>query len=244
MTGKIFVVGTGPGSREFISPRAMEAMNQSDVVVGYKTYIQLVEPFLQGKELVASGMKKEVERCQEVLQLAESGKVVSLISSGDPGVYGMAGIMLEVVDAQQSLVDVEIVPGISAASSSASLLGAPLMNDYVVISLSDLMTPWEIIKQRLHAAGTGDFVVSIYNPRSKTRVKQLDEAIEILKIYKSTKTPVGIVKHAMREKQEVIITDLENLAKQDVDMFTTLIIGNSQTRVINNKIVTNRGYQL
>ncbi|MDA3892524.1 MAG: precorrin-3B C(17)-methyltransferase [Salinivirgaceae bacterium] len=244
MSGKIYVVGTGPGSKDFICPVAIKAMENSDVIVGYKTYIKLVEPFIQNKELVSSSMMKEVERCEEVLRLAETGKTISLISSGDPGVYGMAGVMLEVVAAKKSAVEVEIIPGISAASSSASLLGAPLMNDYVVLSLSDLLTPWELIIKRLHAAGSGDFVVSIYNPRSKKRIQQLDTAIDILLEYQNPETPVGIVKHAMREKQEVIITDLANLKQQDVDMFTTVIIGNSQTKVIDNKMVTIRGYKV
>ncbi len=244
MVGKIFVVGTGPGDKQYICPIALEVMEKSDVIVGYKTYIDLVRPFLENKELVSSGMMKEVARCEEVLRLAETGKTVSLISSGDPGVYGMAGIMLEVVEASSSTIEVVVIPGISAASSAASLLGAPLMNDYVVLSLSDLLTPWEMILKRLHAAGSGDFVVSIYNPRSHTRIQQLDTAIDILLTYQSPQTPVGIVKHAMRDKQEVLITDLAHLKEQDIDMFTVLIIGNSQTSVLNGKMVTKRGYKV
>lgn len=244
MQGKIYVVGTGPGDKDFICPQAITVMNESDIIVGYKTYIQLIEPFMSHKELVSSGMKKEVDRCLEVLQLAELGKTVSLISSGDPGVYGMAGIMLEVVAEKKSTVEVEIIPGISAASSAASLLGAPLMNDYVVISLSDLLTPWEMIEKRLNAAGIGDFVVSMYNPRSKTRIKQLDIAVEILLKYQRPETPVGIVKHAMRDEQEVIITDLAHVREQEIDMFTTLIVGNSHTHVISGKMVTKRGYKV
>lgn len=244
MQGIIYVVGTGPGNKEYICPKAIEAMEQSDIIVGYKTYIKLIEPFIQNKELVSSSMMKEVERCEEVLKLAETGKSISLISSGDPGVYGMAGIMLEVVAANNSNVQVEIVPGISAASSAASLLGAPLMNDYVVLSLSDLLTPWELIEKRLHAAGSGDFVAAIYNPRSKTRIKQLDKAIEIFLKYQTPDTPVGIVKHAMREKQEVSITNLKHLNEHDIDMFTTLIIGNSKTKIIDNKMVAIRGYKV
>ncbi|TLX77000.1 precorrin-3B C(17)-methyltransferase [Labilibacter sediminis] len=244
MQGKIYVVGTGPGDKDFICPQAISVMNASDVIVGYKTYIELVKPFMPNKELLSSGMKKEVDRCLEVLRLAEEGKTVSLISSGDPGVYGMAGIMIEVVAEKKSEVQVEIVPGISAASSAASLLGAPLMNDYVVISLSDLLTPWELIVKRLNAAGMGDFVVSMYNPRSKTRIRHLEVAVETLLKYQSSDTPVGIVKHAMREKQEVIITDLNRVLDQDIDMFTTVIVGNSQTKVINGKMVTRRGYKV
>ena len=244
MQGLIYVVGTGPGDKEYICPKAIEAMEQSDIIVGYKTYIKLIEPFIKNKELVSSGMMKEVERCEEVLKLAKTGKTISLISSGDPGVYGMAGIMLEVVAAHNSKVHVEIIPGISAASSAASLVGAPLMNDYVVLSLSDLLTPWELIERRLHAAAGGDFVTSIYNPRSKTRIKQLNMAVDIFLKYQRPDTPVGIVKHAMRKKQEVIITDLEGLNEYDIDMFTTLIIGNSKTKIINGKMVAIRGYKV
>lgn len=244
MKGKIFVVGTGPGDQSYICPAAMEAMRQSDVIAGYKTYIELVKPFMEGKTLKSSAMKKEVQRCEEVLEMAEKGENVSLISSGDPGVYGMAGVMLEVAEAHHSDVEIEIVPGISAASAVASLLGAPLMNDYVVLSLSDLLTRWEVIENRIHACGAGDFVVAIYNPRSKKRIKQLEVAIDILLEYKSEDTPVGIVKHAMRENQEVSMTTLAELNDQDIDMFTTLIIGNSETKILNGKMVTVRGYKL
>jgi len=244
MTGKIFVVGTGPGDKEYISPQAMIAMENSDIIAGYKTYIELIRPVFPHKEYASSGMKKEVERCEEALSMAEKGKKVSLISSGDSGIYGMAGIMIEVVAANNSKVEVEVLPGISAATSAASLLGAPLMNDFVTLSLSDLLTPWDVIMKRVRAAGMGDFVVALYNPRSKTRIKHLDTTVDILLEYQSPETPVGIVKHAMREEQEVKITTLGELKNCDVDMFTTVIIGNSQTRIINGKMVTIRGYKL
>ncbi len=244
MNGKIYVVGMGPGGQDHITPKAMAAMQSSDIIAGYKTYIDLVKPFLGDKEFASSGMKKEVARCEEVLELAKTGKTVSLISSGDAGIYGMAGIMIEIVEAQNSDIEVEVIPGISASIASASLLGAPLMNDFATISLSDLLTPWEVIVKRLHAAGSGDFVVSLYNPRSKTRVKHLDTAIDILLEYQKPETPVGIVKHAMRELQEIQITTLGNLKNCDIDMFTTVIIGNSQTNVVNNKMVTTRGYHI
>ncbi|PID89483.1 MAG: precorrin-3B C(17)-methyltransferase [Bacteroidia bacterium] len=244
MKSKIYVVGTGPGNVAHITPKAMDALRDSDIIVGYKTYIKLIKEHFADKKFVSSAMKKEVNRCEEVLKLAETGKTVSLISSGDSGIYGMAGIMLEVVDAHKSELEVEIVPGITASIAGASLLGAPLMNDFVVISLSDLLSPWELIEKRIHAAGAGDFVICIYNPRSKTRIKQLDNAVEILLQYQSPETPVGIVKHAMRKEQEVIITDLQKLRKHDINMFTTLIVGNSKTKVINNKLVTVRGYKI
>ncbi|MCW3807182.1 precorrin-3B C(17)-methyltransferase [Plebeiibacterium marinum] len=244
MTGKIFVVGMGPGGQEHISPKAMEVMQTSDIIAGYKTYIDLIKPILPEKEYASSGMKKEVERCEEVMQLAKEGKTVSLISSGDAGIYGMAGIMIEVVNAHNSNIDVEVIPGISAATSAASLLGAPLMNDFVTLSLSDLLTPWELIVKRLHAAGSGDFVIALYNPRSKTRIKNLDVAIETLLQYQKPETPVGFVKHAMREKQEVHYTTLGELKNCDIDMFTTVIIGNSRTEMVGGKMVTIRGYKI
>jgi len=244
MGGKIFIAGIGPGDREYICPMAMEVMERSDVVVGYKTYVDLVQPLMPNKEYISSGMMKEVERCREVLLQANRGKTVSLISSGDPGIYGMAGIMLELAGNDQSDIPVEIVPGISAASSAASLLGAPLMNDFVVVSLSDLLTPWEIIIKRLHASAIGDFVISVYNPRSKNRIEHLNMAVDILLEYQKPETPVGIVKHAMRERQEVKLTDLNHLKEQDIDMFTTLIIGNSQTEIIRGRMVTKRGYKI
>jgi precorrin-3B C17-methyltransferase len=189
-------------------------------------------------------MKKEVDRCVEVLELAETGHTVSLISSGDAGIYGMAGIMLEIVAERQANIEVEVVPGISAATAAAALLGAPLMNDFVTLSLSDLLTPWELIQKRIRAAGEGDFVVALYNPRSKTRIAQLDTATDMLLTYRQADTPVGIVKQAMREGQLVQLTTLGKLKEADVDMLTTVIIGNSQTKVIDGKMVTVRGYRL
>ncbi|WP_068473979.1 precorrin-3B C(17)-methyltransferase [Saccharicrinis aurantiacus] len=242
MNGKIYIIGTGPGDKDFVIPKALISMQNSDIIVGYKTYIDLIRPFITDVELVSSGMKKEVDRCSEVLEIAKTGKTVSLISSGDAGIYGMAGIMLEIVEKSGTDIEVEVVPGISAATSAGALLGAPLMNDFVTLSLSDLMTPWELIVKRIKAACSGDFVMALYNPKSKTRVKQLEIAINTMLEYYKGDTPVGIVKHAMREKQEVSITTLDDVLNQDVDMFTTLVIGNSQTRVINGKMVTKRGY--
>ncbi|PTN09264.1 precorrin-3B C(17)-methyltransferase [Mangrovibacterium marinum] len=244
MQGKIILVGTGPGDKDYICPRALLALEQSDIIAGYKTYIELIKTLFPEKQFASSGMKKEVDRCVEVLELAEAGNVVSLISSGDAGIYGMAGIMLEIVAERQSEVPVDIIPGISAATSAASLLGAPLMNDFVTLSLSDLLTPWELIQKRIRAAGEGDFAVALYNPRSKTRIKQLDTAVDILLQYQKPETPVGIVKQAMREGQQVVLTTLGELKNADVDMLTTVIIGNSQTQVINGKMVTIRGYRL
>jgi precorrin-3B C17-methyltransferase len=244
MKGKIILVGIGPGDKDFICPRALHALEQSDIIAGYKTYIGLIKPLFPGKQFASSGMKKEVDRCVEVLELAETGHTVSLISSGDAGIYGMAGIMLEIVAERQANIEVEVVPGISAATAAAALLGAPLMNDFVTLSLSDLLTPWELIQKRIRAAGEGDFVVALYNPRSKTRIAQLDTATDMLLTYRQADTPVGIVKQAMREGQLVQLTTLGKLKEADVDMLTTVIIGNSQTKVIDGKMVTVRGYRL
>ena len=244
MSGKIYVVGTGPGFEEYLSIRAIEVLKECDVVVGYKTYINLIEKLIIGKEVISSGMRREVERCAEVLDIAEKGKKVCLISSGDPGVYGMAGIMLEMVDKANSAIEVEIIPGITSALSSASLAGAPLMNDFAVISLSDLMTPWNIIENRIVKAAEGDFVICVYNPKSTERIQQIAIFSNILLKHRKPETPVAIVKNAMREKSLVTLTSLKEMLSFPIDMTTTLIIGNSQTYISKGKMITPRGYQL
>lgn len=244
MNGKIFVVGTGPGYEEYLSLRAIEVLKDCDVVVGYKTYINLIEKLIEGKEVVSSGMRREVERCAEVIALAENGKKVCLISSGDPGVYGMAGIVLEMVDKANNGIEVEVVPGITSALSSASLAGAPLMNDFAVISLSDLMTPWEVIEKRTEKAAEGDFVICVYNPKSNERVQQIEIFTSILLRLRNPQTPVAIVKNAMRDKSCVTLTTLSEMLSFPIDMTTTLIIGNSQTYISNGKMITPRGYKI
>jgi len=189
-------------------------------------------------------MKKEVERCNEVFELAKNGKTVSLISSGDAGVYGMAGIMLEVLQKENSNIELEVVAGVTSSLYSASLLGAPLMNDFATISLSDLMIDFDVIKKRLELAAMGDFVISLYNPKSKERQNQIVEAQNILLKYRKSTTPVGIVKNGGRADCVVIITTLGDMLNHDIDMTTTIIIGNSQTYIWNNKIITPRGYIL
>ncbi|MTI65211.1 MAG: precorrin-3B C(17)-methyltransferase [Firmicutes bacterium] len=240
--GKIYVIGLGPGGREYTTPKAVKAIKSSDVIVGYKTYIKLIEDLLEDKKVLSSGMRKEVDRCKRALKKANEGKIVSLISSGDAGVYGMAGIMLEVYMKENKNIEVEIVPGISAANAAASSLGAPIMHDYVVISLSDLLTDWELIKKRLHCAAKGDFVVSIYNPKSKGRQKHIEIARDILLKYKDDTTPVGIVRNAKREGEEVKVTTLKHMLKFNIDMLTTVIVGNSNTYIKDGRIVTPRGY--
>lgn len=244
MKGKIYVVGTGPGFEEYLSLRAITVLKECDVVVGYKTYINLIEKLIEGKEIHSSGMRKEVERCQQVVDIALSGKNVCMISSGDPGVYGMAGIILEMVAQSNNGIEVEIVPGITSALSSASLAGAPLMNDFAVISLSDLMTPWEVIKTRVDKASEGDFVMCIYNPKSMTRVEQISIFKDIVARHRVPQTPVAIVRDAMRTEEAVTLTTLEEMLNHHIDMTTTLIIGNSQTYVANGKMITPRGYKI
>ena len=238
--GKIYVVGIGPGKKENMTFRAYEAMENSDIIVGYKTYVDLVKEYYPGKEMKSSAMTKEVDRCTEVLELARQGKTVSLISSGDAGVYGMAGIMLEIADED---MEVEVIPGITATNAAAAIAGAPIMHDYATISLSDLLTDWKLIKKRLELAAQGDFVVSIYNPKSRGRVTQIEEAREIMMKYKPKSTPVAIVRNAGREDERYIVTTLDEMLNNEIDMLTIVLIGNSNTFVKNGKIITPRGYE-
>ena len=238
--GKIYVVGIGPGKKENMTFRAYEAMEKSDIIVGYKTYVDLVKEYYPEKEMKSSAMTKEVDRCTEVLELARQGKTVSLISSGDAGVYGMAGIMLEIADED---MEVEVIPGITATNAAAAIVGAPIMHDYATISLSDLLTDWELIKKRLELAAQGDFVVSIYNPKSRGRVTQIEEAREIMMKYKPKSTPVAIVRNAGREDERYILTTLEEMLNHEIDMLTIVLIGNSNTFIKNGKIITPRGYE-
>ena len=237
--GKIYIVGIGPGKKPDMTFKAYEAMKNSDIIVGYKTYTDLVKKYFPSTEIKSSSMMKEVDRCIEVLELAKAGKNVALISSGDAGVYGMAGIMLEIADDE---IEVEVIPGVTATNAAAAITGAPVMHDYVTISLSNLLTDWELIKKRLELAAQGDFVVSIYNPKSRGRVTQIEEAQKIMLKYKPKTTPVAIVRNAGRENEEYVVTTLEEMTKHEIDMLTIVIIGNSNTYVKNGKIITPRGY--
>ncbi len=239
--GKIYVVGIGPGNMEDISVRAYRTLKEVDVIAGYTTYVNLVREEFQEKEFCASGMKREVERCQEVLELANQGKKVALISSGDSGIYGMAGIMLEV--AMESEIEVEVIPGITSTIAGAALIGAPLMHDQALISLSDLLTDWEVIKRRLEAASQGDFVISLYNPKSKKRVNQIQEARDIMLKYKKPSTPVALLRHIGREEENYDLCTLENFLEYEIDMFTIVLIGNSNSYIKNGRMITPRGYQ-
>jgi len=238
--GKVYVVGIGPGLHDHMTNAAKVAIEKADVIVGYSTYLEIIKDIIKGKEIDSSGMKKETDRCSRALEYAREGKTVAVVSSGDPGVYGMAGLVLELA----SDVEVEIVPGVSAANAAASALGAPLMHDYCVISLSDLLTDWELIKRRIDAAGMGDFVIALYNPKSMKRVKHIEIACEILLKHKSGSTPVGIVQNAKREGEKIVVTTLDDMLNHEINMFTTVIIGNANTYVKNGKIVTPRGYKI
>ena len=238
------MVGIGPGNLENMSIRAVEVIKSSDCIIGYKTYINLIKDLIEGKEVINSGMRAEVDRASHAIQKAEAGKVVSIISSGDPGVFGMAGLVLEVAKNAEQKIPVEIVPGIPSENAAAALLGAPLMHDHVTISLSDLLTPWEVIEKRVTLAAEGDFVVVLYNPKSSERKWQIEKTVEILLSKKSADTPVGIVKSAMRKKQNVTITNLGEVLEHPIDMTTILIIGNSTTFVYDNYMVTKRGYKV
>ena len=243
MSKKIYVTGLGPGLYEHMTEAAKNSLKDADVIVGYKTYIDLIKDLISDKEVLSSGMRREIDRCQDCLDLAEQGKTVTLVSSGDAGV---SGIMLEIVEKQKSDVEVVVVPGISAANAAASTLGAPLMHDYCVISLSDLLTDWEMIKKRLRCAGEGDFIVTLYNPKSKGRPDNIVEAQKILLEYKAPETPVGIVRNAKRANESYVITTLEKMCDEEIDMFSMVVIGNSKTYITEDhlKMITPRGYQL
>lgn len=240
--GKIYVVGIGPGNMEDISVRAYKTLKNVDVIAGYITYIDLVKDEFKEKEFYVSGMKKEIDRCEKVLELAKEGKTVALISSGDAGIYGMAGIMIEV--ALGSGIDVEVIPGITSSVAGASLVGAPLMHDQAIISLSDLLTDWEVITKRIDRASEGDFVISLYNPKSKGRTEQIVEAREIMLKHKAPSTPVALLRHVGREDENYTLTNLDEMLNYETDMFTVVIVGNSKTYVKEGKMITPRGYHL
>lgn len=235
------MVGLGPGDEAFLTPQAAQALQTADVVIGYSTYIRLIQPLLHDQTVLASGMKKEIDRAQAAVTLALEGKHVAVVSSGDPGVYGMAGLVLEVAPAT---LPVTVIPGVTAATSAAAALGAPLVHDFAIISLSDLLTPWSTIKKRLAAAASADFVIVLYNPRSRGRQEHLRQALEIILTHRSGSTPVGFVKNIGRPGESTVISTLAELPVEQVDMSTTVIVGNSQTKVVHNKMVTPRGYKL
>jgi precorrin-3B C17-methyltransferase len=248
--GRLRIVGIGPGDRDSLTPRAYQAVKNCQVIVGYKAYLKLLDTdpagsLLAGKEIISSGMTQELTRAGKAIEKALAGKDVCLVSSGDPGIYGMAGVILELLEKKGAAeISIEIVPGVTAASSCASLLGAPLMNDFAVISLSDLLTDAKVIEKRIRSTCQGDFVIVFYNPRSKKRIKPLEKASEILLKYRSPQTPVGIVRNARRADEEVILIPLkEMLTVKQIDLGTTVIVGNSKTFTKGNYMITPRGYE-
>ena len=240
---KIIVAGIGPGSREDITPAVTEALTQADAVVGYQFYFQFIRPFLRDDCVcVDTGMKKERQRAEQAFELAEQGKTVVVISSGDAGISGMAPLIYEMNRERGAEVEIESLPGISAFQKAASLLGAPIGHDMCIISLSDLLTPWEVIERRIKAAVAGDFVTAVYNPKSHGRYWQLYRLQELFLKTRPKDTPVGYVRQAGREEQVVRITSLGDFDPEDVDMFTVILIGNSQSYISDGKIITPRGY--
>ncbi len=244
--GKILLVGFGPGAKEHMSHRAIEAIKEADVVIGYSTYIKLVEDQLDGKEIVRKGMTEEIDRSIEAYEQAKQGKTVALISSGDIGVYGMAGptyeVLLQSGWTPDNGIEVEVVPGSTALSACASLVGAPLTHDFCSISLSDLLTPWPVIFRRLEAAARSDFVVALYNPKSGRRTQQIVEAQRILLQHRKADTPVAIVKSAYRAKQDIRLVRLDEMSDCKIGMLTTVLIGNSSTFIDHGLMITPRGY--
>lgn len=245
-TGKIMLVGLGPGSNEHLTYRARAAIAEADTVIGYVTYIRLVADLVEGKEVIKKSMTEELDRAIEALDRARQGKKVALVSSGDAGVYGMAGPTFEVLFqagwTPDSDIEVEIIPGASALNTCAALVGAPLTHDFCAISLSDLLTPWPVIARRLDATAMSDFVVALYNPKSGRRTRQIVEAQRLFLRHRRSDTPVAIVKSAYRKKQRIEFTTLEKMSECDIGMLTTVLIGNSNTFVKHGLMVTPRGY--
>ncbi len=239
---KIFVVGIGPGEYEQMTIRAVNALQSCDVIVGYTVYVDLVKEHFAEKEFLTTPMRREVERCRMAFEEAKKGRSVAMICSGDAGVYGMAGLMLE-IGQEYPDISVEVIPGVTAALGGGAVLGAPLIHDFCLISLSDLLTPWEKIEKRLLAAAEADFVVCLYNPSSKKRHDYLEKACDLMMRYKSPETVCGIVSNIGREGETGRVMSLKELRDTRVDMFTTVFVGNSQTAAIDGKMVTPRGYR-
>ena len=240
---KIYAVGIGPGDAGYLAPIAKDALHRCDVIVGYTGYITLIPELTQGKKIISTGMKGEVERCEAAIDEALKGSLVCVVSGGDAGIYGMASLLYELSE-NRANIEIEVIPGITAAVSAAAVLGAPLTNDFAVISLSDLLTPQETIVKRLEACAAADMVLCLYNPQSKKRSDYLEKACSIALRYKPADTKCGYVRNAYRgDDIESCVCTLSELRAANVDMFTTVVIGNSATKIINGKLVTVRGYR-
>ncbi|MDW0156090.1 MAG: precorrin-3B C(17)-methyltransferase [Nitrososphaeraceae archaeon] len=247
--GRLYVVGVGPGHHDHMTFRAKQVIEESEIIVGYDTYVSLVEDLIEGKEVYRYAMTQEVDRANQAIEFAEKGRIVSLVSSGDPGIYGMVGLIYEILADREWKHDegiyVECVPGVSSLNSCSALIGSPLMTDFAVVSMSDLLVPWEIIVKRVEAAALGDYVTVIYNPASKKRIHQLKDTKDIFLKYRKPDTPVAIVKGAFRDSQKVVVTTLEKLLDYNdmLGMITTVIIGNSSTFNYNGLMINPRGYK-
>lgn len=240
--GTLFVVGLGPGSPGLLPPDAVEAIDRAEVVVGYRGYLEMLAPRLEGKILVSRDLGEEIDRAADALRLAEEGNIVAIVSSGDAGVYGMGGVVFELAARQRSAAEIVMVPGITAACSAAARLGAPIAHDWACISLSDLLTPWDVIARRVEAAARADFVIALYNPASRTRTWQCPAVAEMVGRFRPPETPVGLVENAFRSDERVEIIRLDQLATARVTMFTTVVIGSSRTFVSEGRMITPRIY--
>ncbi len=241
--GKLYIVGIGPGGIEHLTKKAEKVLLSSEYVIGNGTYLDQVAILIKGAKVIRSGMGGEVERAKKAVELSRD-HIVSIISGGDANVYGMAGLVLEVAQ-KKGDIGIEVIPGVTAVSAAASLLGAPIVNDFAVISLSDLLTPMDMIERRFKSAAEADFVIAVYNPKSRNRSENFGRAMEIIKNYRNDDTPVGVVKSATRKGETVIVTTLGKILDQSdlIDMSTLVLIGNSESRLWNNRIITPRGYQ-
>ncbi|MHC1572435.1 MAG: precorrin-3B C(17)-methyltransferase [Methanosarcinales archaeon] len=241
--GKLYIVGIGPGAIEEMTIKARDALLTSDIIIGNKSYINLVRKLLDGKEIIESSMGKEVERARNALLLSKDN-IVSVISGGDAHVYGMAGIVFEIAESMDDHFEIEVISGVSSVSASSSRIGAPLNNDFAVVSLSDLLTPWQMIEENLSAVASSNFCIALYNPKSQRRNENFKKSIEIIKRYRDADTPVGIIRNCSREGEAFVVTTLKEVLKFDdcVDMHTTVLIGNRESRIWKNRIITPRGY--
>lgn len=244
--GILSIVGIGPGAEEHTSPAALQAIAASDVIVGYTTYIRLVKHLIEGKEVIKTGMTEEIGRARAAVERAQAGARVAIISSGDAGVYGMAGLVFQVLQEigwkRGDSPELRLIPGMTALNACASLVGAPLGHDFCAISLSDLLTPWPVIERRIEAAASADFVIGLYNPASGRRTRQIVRAQEIIAAHRAGTTPVALVKSAYRKLQNVVLTDLDHFLDYEIGMLTTVIIGSSNTFLFEGYMVTPRGY--